>query len=56
LIVDGQVVVEIKAVKTLNEAFISQALSYLKGTGLRRALIINFGASKLVSGVKRISL
>jgi GxxExxY protein len=56
LIVDGQVVVEIKAVKTLNDAFTSQTLSYLKSTGLRRALIINFGASKLVSGVKRISL
>jgi GxxExxY protein len=56
LIVDGQVVVEIKAVKALNDAFTSQTLSYLKSTGLKRALIINFGASKLVSGVKRISL
>jgi len=56
LIVDGQVVVEIKAVKTPNDAFTSQTVSYLKSAGLRRALIINFGASKLVSGVKRIPL
>jgi GxxExxY protein len=56
LIVDGQVVVEIKAVKTLNEAFTAQTLSYLKSTKLTRALLINFGASRLVAGVKRISL
>lgn len=56
LIVDGQVVVEIKAVKSLSDVFTSQTLSYLKSTGLKRALLINFGASKLVSGVKRISL
>jgi GxxExxY protein len=56
LVVDGQVVIEIKAVKTMHDTFTSQALSYLKSTGLKRALIINFGASKLVSGVKRISL
>lgn len=56
LIVDGQVVVEIKAVKSLNDVFTSQTLSYLKSTALKRALLINFGASKLVSGIKRISL
>jgi len=56
LVVDGQVVIEIKAVKTMHDAFTSQTLSYLKSTGLKRALIINFGASKLVSGIKRLSL
>jgi GxxExxY protein len=56
LIVDGQVVVEIKAVKTMPDVFIAQVLSYLKSTGMKRALLINFGAQKLVSGVKRLSL
>jgi GxxExxY protein len=56
LVVDGQVVIEIKAVKLMHDAFTSQALSYLKSTGLKRALIINFGASKLVQGIKRLSL
>lgn len=56
LVVDGQVVVEIKAVKAFNDIFTSQTLSYLRSTGLKRALIINFSAAKLVSGVKRISL
>jgi len=56
LVVEQQVIVEIKATKTLNEIYSAQTLSYLKSTGLKRALLINFGASKLVSGVKRISL
>jgi GxxExxY protein len=56
LVVDGQVVTEIKAVRTLNDAFSSQVLSYLKSTGLKRALLINFSAPKLFSGLKRFSL
>ncbi|MEK6743196.1 MAG: GxxExxY protein [Nitrospirota bacterium] len=56
LVVEQQVIVEIKATRTLNEIYSAQTLSYLKSTNLKRALLINFGASKLVSGVKRISL
>jgi len=56
LIVDGQVIVEIKSAKALYDAFSAQVLSYLKSTGLKRALLINFSALKLVAGVKRFSL
>jgi GxxExxY protein len=33
----------------------AQILSYLKATGLKRGLIINFGEKKLVDGIKRVS-
>jgi len=56
LLVYGQVIIEIKSVKALNDAFTAQPLSYLKSTKLKKALLINFGAMKLVSGIKRISL
>ncbi len=56
LLVDGQVVVELKSVKTLSEVAMAQTLSYLKATGLRRALLLNFGEKTLVNGIKRISL
>ncbi len=56
LVVNGQVVVEIKAVKTMPDVYTAQVLSYLKSTGLKRALLINFSAQKLVSGIKRLSL
>ena len=48
--------VEIKCVRKLEDIFTAQVLSYLKSTGLKRALLINFGEGKLVDGVKRFSL
>jgi len=56
LLVKGEVVVEIKCVRKLEDVFTAQVLSYLKSTGLKRALLINFGEKTLVDGVKRISL
>jgi GxxExxY protein len=56
LIVDGGIIVEIKSVRKLEDIFTAQVLSYLKSTGLKCALLINFGESKLVDGVKRFSL
>jgi GxxExxY protein len=56
LIVSREVVVEIKSVRKLEDVFTAQVLSYLKSTGLKRALLINFGQKRLVDGVKRVSL
>jgi GxxExxY protein len=42
LIVDRKVVVEIKAVDAIHEAHLAVALAYLKATGLRVGLIVNF--------------
>ena len=56
IVVFGEIVVEIKSVGNLTEAVTAQLLSYLKATGLKRGLIINFGARRLIDGIKRISL
>lgn len=56
LLVEKRVVVEVKSVQKFPDVAIAQVLSYLKATGLTRALLINFGERKLVDGVKRISL
>jgi GxxExxY protein len=56
LVVDEEVVVEIKSVKKLDEIFTAQILSYLKSTGLKRGLLINFGESRLIDGLRRFSL
>ncbi len=56
LLVESQVVVELKAVSRLPEVAVAQTLSYLKATGLKRALLLNFGEQRLVDGIKRISL
>ena len=56
LLVAGEVIVETKSVAALPDVALAQVLSYLKATGLRRGLLLNFGCSRLVDGVKRISL
>ncbi len=52
----GEIVVEVKSVRDLPDAAMAQVLSYLKATGLKRGLIINFGVRQLVNGIRRISL
>lgn len=56
VLVDGEVVLELKAVANLPEVATAQTLSYLKSTGLKRALLINFSQSRVVDGIKRFSL
>jgi GxxExxY protein len=46
-VVDGCVILELKAVECLVDEHIAQAVAYLKATGLRLAILINFGARKL---------
>ena len=52
ILVQEIVILEIKAVKTLDEIHLAQCLNYLKATDLRLCLLINFGAPKVA--VKRI--
>jgi GxxExxY protein len=54
LIVEGQILVELKAIKALEDLHFAQVRSYLKATGLHVGLLMNFNAPTLV--VKRIVL
>jgi GxxExxY protein len=56
LLVDRQVVVELKAVDAMNPVFEAQLITYLKMTGLRLGLLINFNVPHLRNGIKRLVL
>lgn len=56
LLVEKCVVVELKSLKVVPDYASAQLLSYLKATGLKRGLLINFGEQTLVRGIQRISL
>ena len=56
ILVEDEVIGEIKSLSKLPEVATAQTLSYLKATGLQRGLLINFGERRLVGGIKRISL
>ncbi len=55
IIVEGEVILELKSLSRMHEVVMAQILSYLKATGLKRGLIINFGEKRLVDGIKRVS-
>ena len=46
-LVEGLVLVELKAVSALTEEHIAQALNYLRATGLPACLLINFGQPRI---------
>jgi GxxExxY protein len=56
LVVENQLIVEIKAVETMQPVFEAQLLTYLKLTKMRLGLLINFNASKIKDGIRRIVL
>ncbi len=55
-IVAGKVVVELKAVDSLHAVHEAQLLTYLKLTGCKVGLIINFNVAVLKNGIKRMVL
>ena len=52
LLVEGVLLVEVKTVKALDDAHRMQCTNYLKATGLRLCLLLNFGRPHL--GIKRV--
>jgi len=43
LVVNNELLIELKAVDAICEAHTAQVLGYLRATGLKHALLINFG-------------
>jgi GxxExxY protein len=54
MLIEGRVIVEIKASKAIADEHVAQVLNYLKATGLQVGLILNFGTTRL--GIKRLVL
>ncbi len=52
LLVDDSILVELKAVKALDEAYNAQCINYLEATGLHLCLLLNFGQPRLE--IKRV--
>jgi GxxExxY protein len=46
-VIDGKIILELKAVSGLNDIFKQQLLSYLKATNLRLGILVNFGTRRV---------
>jgi GxxExxY protein len=56
LIVENSVVIEIKSVDRFDPVFEAQLLTYLKITGIKHGLLLNFNSRLLKDGIKRMVL
>lgn len=56
LIVEGEVIVELKAVQRLDPVFEAQVLTYMRLTGAPVGLLINFHVGLLRDGIRRLLL
>ncbi len=56
LLVDGLLIVELKAVERLSPVHEAQVLTYLKLTGCRLGLLLNFNVRLLKDGIRRLVL
>ena len=54
LIVNGRVLLELKSVEGLDRVHKKQVLTYLKLTGLKLGLLINFGGGHLKGNIERL--
>jgi GxxExxY protein len=55
LLVENQVIIEVKSVKELLPVHLAQMITYLKISNKSKGLLMNFNEAKLIDGVKRIS-
>jgi GxxExxY protein len=54
LLVDGSIVVEVKAIDRLERVHSAQLLSYLRQLKLKLGLLMNFNVGRLQDGIKRV--
>ena len=54
LIVNDKVIIEVKSIETINPVHKKQLLTYLKITGFKLGLLINFNEALIKNGITRI--
>ena len=56
LIVENKVIVEIKSIEAFTEVHLAQILTYMKLSGCKLGLMVNFNVRHLKDGIKRVIL
>jgi GxxExxY protein len=55
LVIEGKLIVELKSVEEMKPVFAKQLLTYLRLSGLKLGLLLNFGAPSLKNGIERVA-
>jgi len=54
LVVENKVIIEVKSVEALNDIHTAQVLTYLKISGFKLGLLMNFNVLRVKEGIKRL--
>jgi GxxExxY protein len=54
IIVEKKVIIEVKSVDALNDVHLAQILTYLKLSGCKLGMLINFNVALIKNGIKRV--
>lgn len=54
LLVENKLIIEVKAVEAINDIYLAQVLTYLKLSGCKLGLLINFNSFRLKEGIRRV--
>ena len=54
LLVEGTVIVEVKSVEATNDVHLAQVLTYLRLSGCKLGLLMNFNVTLLKNGIQRV--
>jgi GxxExxY protein len=55
LLVEGQVIIELKSVEELKKVYYKQLITYLKITNLKLGILVNFNTDDIMNSIKRIA-
>ena len=56
ILVENQIIIELKAVEKLNDLHLAQIMSYMKLSDIKLGLLVNFNTRYLKDGIKRVAL
>ncbi len=56
ILVEGRLLLELKAVTQLTDLHLAQVISYLKLLSLKRGYLLNFNCKRMKDGIKRVSI
>ena len=54
LMIEHKLILELKSIETLNDVHLAQLLTYLKLSGCKLGLLMNFNVAMLKNGIKRV--
>jgi GxxExxY protein len=54
ILVEGEIIIEIKSAEVMHPVFMAQIISYLKLSGKKLGYLVNFNVPKMTDGFKRV--